>query len=67
MEEEKIRIWNISKRVFMFLGTLLILFLLCKFAVYFMPFFIAGILALLTEPIIKFNMNNFFLYLFLQS
>ncbi len=58
MEQEKIRIWNISKRVIGVIGILIILVLLCKFAVYFMPFFIAAILALITEPIIKFNMNK---------
>ena len=58
MEQEKIRLWKISKKILGFLGTLLLLFLMCKFAVYFMPFFIAGVLALITEPIIKFNMNK---------
>jgi predicted PurR-regulated permease PerM len=58
MEEEKIRIWNVSKKLFAFLGTILLLFLLIKFAVYFMPFFIAGIIAIIIEPIIKFNMNK---------
>lgn len=34
------------------------LFYIAKFAVIFMPFFIALILAIITEPIIKFNMNK---------
>ena len=58
MEQDKIKMWNTSKKVLGFLGTLLLLYLMCKFAIYFMPFFIAGILALITEPIIKFNMNK---------
>lgn len=58
MEQEKIKIWNMSKRLLGFFGTLFLLYLICKFAVYFMPFFIAGILAIITEPIIKFNMNK---------
>ena len=58
MEQEKERLWIISKRLFGFIGTILLLFLLLKFAVYFMPFFIAGIIALCIEPIIKFNMNK---------
>ena len=58
MEQEKIRAWNIMKKVVGFFGTLLILFLIAKFAVYFMPFFIAGLIAMIIEPIIKFNMNK---------
>ena len=52
------RTWKIIQRVTVFLGTILVLFLLVKFAVYFMPFLIAGILAILIEPIIKFCMNK---------
>ncbi len=58
MEEEKKRIWKISKNFLGLFGTLLIMFLICKLAVYFLPFFIALILAIITEPIIKFNMNK---------
>lgn len=58
MEQEKIRAWNIAKRLFGFFGTLLVLYLCLKFATYFMPFFIAGLLAIIIEPIIKFNMNK---------
>ena len=58
MEEEKIKLWKISKNFIGLFGTLLILFLLCKLAIYFMPFFIALVLAIITEPIIKFNMNK---------
>lgn len=52
------RTWKIIQRVSVFLGTILVLFLLVKFAVFFMPFLIAGILAILIEPIIKFCMNK---------
>ena len=52
------RTWKIVKRVAIFLGTIIGLFLLVKFAVYFMPFFIAGILAIIIEPLIKFCMNK---------
>lgn len=52
------RTWKIIQRIAIFLGTILVLFLLVKFAVYFMPFLIAGILAILIEPIIKFCMNK---------
>jgi len=58
MEGEKKRFWIVAKRVGVFLGTLLILIFIFKFAVYFMPFLIAGILALCIEPIIKFCMNR---------
>ena len=58
MEQEKIRAWNIAKKLLGFFGTLLVLFVCLKFATYFMPFFIAGIIALIIEPIIKFNMNK---------
>ena len=58
MEQEKIRFWNIFKRSLIFIGTLVMLFYIAKFAVIFMPFFIALILAIITEPIIKFNMNK---------
>ncbi len=58
MEQEKLRMWKIFKRVGGFFGTLLVLLLCVKFATIFMPFFIAGIIALIIEPIIKFNMNK---------
>ena len=45
-------------RVGVFVGTLLLLFLICKFALFFSPFLIAGVIALLIEPIIKFCMNR---------
>lgn len=48
----------VLQKVGIFLGTLLLLFLLCKFALFFMPFLIAGIIAILIEPIIKFCMNQ---------
>lgn len=40
------------------MGTILLLYLLVKFATYFMPFLIAGIIAVLIEPVIKFCMNK---------
>ncbi len=58
MDKEKQRYWTIFKRLAFFVGTIIGLFLLCKLSLYFMPFFIAFILALITEPIIKFNMNK---------
>lgn len=58
MEKMDKRTWKIIQRVATFLGTILVLFLLVKFAVYFMPFLIAGILAIIIEPIIKFCMNK---------
>lgn len=58
MEKLDKRTWKILKRIGVFVGTIIVLILLCKFAVYFMPFFIAGILAILIEPVIKFCMNK---------
>lgn len=58
MDGEKRRIGIVAKRLGAFIGTLLILIFVCKFAVYFMPFLVAGTLALLIEPIIKFCMNK---------
>ena len=58
MDKDKVRMWNIFKKLLGFFGTLLALYIVLKFAIYFMPFLIAGILALCTEPIIKFNMNK---------
>ncbi len=49
---------RILERVGIFLGTILLLYLLVKFATYFMPFLIAGIIAVLIEPVIKFCMNK---------
>ena len=54
-KSKKIRI---LERVGVFLGTILLLYLLVKFATYFMPFLIAGIIAVLIEPVIKFCMNK---------
>ena len=54
-KSKKIRI---LERVGVFLGTILLLYLLVKFATYFMPFLIAGIIAILIEPAIKFCMNK---------
>lgn len=45
-------------RIGVFVGTLLLLFFICKFALFFSPFLIAAIIALLIEPIIKFCMNR---------
>ena len=58
MEKLDKRTWKIIQRIAVFLGTILMLFLIAKFAVYFMPFLIAGILAIMIEPIIKFCMNK---------
>lgn len=56
--ENKMRNLKILKRVGIFVGTLLLLFVLYKFAMYFMPFVVAGVIAILIEPIIKFCMNK---------
>ena len=56
--ENKQRNLMILKRVGIFIGTILLLYLIYKFAVYFMPFLIAGIIAIIIEPIIKFCMNK---------
>lgn len=58
MEKMKNRNLIILKKVGIFLGTLLLLFLICRFALFFMPFLIAGIIAIMIEPIIKFCMNK---------
>ena len=52
------RTWKIIQRIAVFVGTILILFFVVKFAVFFMPFLVAGILAIIIEPIIKFCMNK---------
>ena len=49
---------RIIERVGIVIGTLLLLYFIFKFATYFMPFLIAGIIAVLIEPIIKFCMNK---------
>ncbi len=58
MEKSKQRTLKIIERIGIFLGTLLLLFFIYKFAIYFMPFLIAGIIALIIEPVIKFCMNK---------
>ena len=45
-------------RIGVFVGTLLLLLFICKFALFFSPFLIAGVIALLIEPVIKFCMNR---------
>ena len=57
-KENRKRTIKIIERVGVFVGTLVLLLLLYKFAVYFMPFLIAGIIAIIIEPIIKFCMNK---------
>ncbi len=56
--ENKTRNLEILKRVGVFVGTLILLFLIYKFAVFFMPFMVAGVIAIIIEPIIKFCMNK---------
>ncbi|MBQ6860371.1 MAG: sporulation integral membrane protein YtvI [Clostridia bacterium] len=58
VENSKRRKHIVLSRIAVFVGTLLVLFLVCKFALFFMPFLIAGIIAVLIEPIIKFCMNK---------
>lgn len=55
-----INYWSIvAKRILGFTLTLAILFLAIKFSVFYMPFLVAFILALLIEPAIKALMKNF--------
>ena len=58
VENSKRRKNIVLGRIAVFVGTLLVLFLVCKFALFFMPFLVAGIIAVLIEPIIKFCMNK---------
>lgn len=58
VDESKNKKLIILERVGIFVGTLVLLFLICKFALFFMPFLIAAIIAMLIEPIIKFCMNK---------
>lgn len=57
--EKRKRPWLVGKRLAIFFTTLLILIFIFKSIIYFMPFFIAGIIALIIEPIIKFFMEKF--------
>ena len=59
MENENRRPWRIAKRLGLLFVIIILLITLFKFSIYFMPFFIAGIIALLVEPIIKFSMSKF--------
>lgn len=58
MEKDKERIWKIAKNILSFVGILVLFFVIIKLIGFFKPFFIAGIIAMLVEPIIKFNMNK---------
>ena len=58
MDKDRKRTIKIIERVGIFIGTLLLLLLLYKSAMYFMPFLIAGVIAIIIEPIIKFCMNK---------
>ncbi len=58
MDKERKRTIKIIERVGIFIGTLILLLLLYKSAIYFMPFLIAGVIAILIEPVIKFCMNK---------
>lgn len=58
MDKDKQRSIKILQRVGVFLGTLILLYLLYKSATYLMPFLVAGIIAIIIEPIIKFCMNK---------
>lgn len=55
---EKSKKIRIAERLGIFIGTLLLIYFVFKFATYFMPFLIAGVIAILIEPIIKFCMNK---------
>ena len=58
IEKSKNRRLIVLQKVGIFAGTLLLLFLACKFAIFFMPFLVAGVIAILIEPVIKFFMNR---------
>ena len=58
-ELKKIKRKIVLEKVGAFIGTLILLFLMFKFAVFFMPFLVAGIIAIIIEPIIKFFMHTF--------
>lgn len=58
MEKSKSKKKVVFERVGIFLGTLILLFLVCKFAFFFMPFLVAGVIAIIIEPLIKFCMNR---------
>lgn len=58
VENSKKRRNIVLGRLAVFFGTLIVLFLVCKFALFFMPFLVAGIIAILIEPLIKFGMNK---------
>lgn len=49
----------IVKKLGLFIGSIIILILVFKLAIYFLPFFLAGIIATIIEPVIKFLMNRF--------
>lgn len=55
---EKNKRIRVIERIGVVIGTILLLYFLFKFATYFMPFLIAGVIAILIEPIIKFCMNK---------
>lgn len=58
VENSKKRRNIVLGRLAVFFGTLIVLFLICKFALFFMPFLVAGTIAILIEPLIKFGMNK---------
>lgn len=58
MENVTKKYWLVAKKLGGCIGTIILLFFIFKFATYFMPFFIAGIIAFIIEPIIKFCMNK---------
>lgn len=58
MDKDRKRTIKIFERVGAVVGTLILILVLYKSAIYFMPFLIAGIIAIIIEPIIKFCMNK---------
>lgn len=58
MRTESNRYFIVAKRLGSFLGTLLLLILIFRGIVFFMPFFIAGIVAIVIEPLIQFCRNR---------
>ena len=51
--------WSkVAKRIFSLILTLLLLFIILKLSVFYLPFLIAFVLALFFEPIIKFFMKK---------
>lgn len=58
IDNSKNKKYVVLERLGIFIGTLILLYFLCRFALFFMPFLIAAVIAMLIEPVIKFCMNK---------